>query len=135
LPEFSQQHCRFTPYDTKLVTVLDSFYNCLVTVKDGQIRVVQAPRTLIFEGPVPGVRLVVSKVTGKLGGGVHLYADGHRWLLDFSRCYRSAMAKTLGGKVKLFIGLGGIKGIKAGKRLQEEFISAMGSQGAQVERE
>jgi hypothetical protein len=133
LPDFSQQYCRVTPYDSKIVTVLDSLLNCLVTVKSGQVRVVQAPATLVLEGPVAEVRLVTSKVTGKLGGGIQLHAGGHRWLVDFNRGYRSGMARAPGGKVKLFFGIGSIKGIKAGRRLREEFVSAMVSQGAHID--
>ena len=135
MPEFSQQHGRLTPYDSKIVTVGRRFNNCLVTVKGGQIEIVQAPRTVVFAGPVTFETTSLMAATGRLGGGVHLYADGHRWLVDFNQCHRAVMARTWGGKFKLFFGLGSVKGVKVGKQLQEEFVAAMGSQGASVERE
>ncbi|HWG72858.1 MAG TPA: hypothetical protein VG184_02255 [Acidimicrobiales bacterium] len=135
MPAFAQNYCSVALANRKLVTQANQVRGCAVTIRDGTLTVLQppSPGTVLFQARTDQVTAVLPK-RAKILPNVYVRIADDRWLIDFSHVASNEMSRSGGkGMLKVFAGAAGTKSISVAKRIREDFVQVLVSQGGHIE--
>lgn len=136
--DFRQNYVMASQYDTRREMLSAAASNrgasgkivgALVTVKDNQLTIRRSDGKGT-EAPVTAVKIHAPRRVSPAGIGIDV--DGHFWMVEFHLVHKSTQANAGGIGAKLAAGsaFGNIKAMKVGRRLRDEFVESLRSQGA-----